>query len=620
MCGIVGYAGRPAGIDDELLATMRDSLTHRGPDAAGIWSSADRSVVLGHRRLSILDLSPTGHQPMAAQGDEYVIVFNGEIYNHDDLRVELGKRGVTFAGRSDTEVILAAYREWGEESPQRLRGMFAFAIYDSRRRTLFLARDRVGEKPLYWARHRSGLVFASELKALIADPSFHATLDPEGVAFYLSFGYVPGEHCILKGVNKLRAGHCLTFGIEEDVVRTRGYWDIPRPNPADVADRDQLVAELEQLVVSSVGEQLVADVPVAVLLSGGIDSSVVTAVAARTSARPVRTFTITIPDSPAIDESVHAKKVASHFGTEHIPLPLDPSSLHVLHDLSVQFDEPISDSSMIPTYLLARTVSRHCKVVLGGDGADELFGGYRAYQGAVHQARLRAMLPRAVRELVSRGARALLPTGTRRRNGLIGLAGSVEDGIAQIGIMFDRRTWGALSPWLANQEVRLDPLAWRRKLVEADRGIPGAAMAADFRTYLPEDVLTKVDRASMLSSLEVRAPFLDHRIVEFAYRRVPNALRASTTQRKILLKDLARRILPGDLDLERKQGFSIPLSSWLTPGSIREWQDECRREIAALFSPDVLSWQHARLNEGMFQRVFAFMMITLWMRHYRVAL
>jgi asparagine synthase (glutamine-hydrolysing) len=620
MCGIVGYAGRSGGMDSELLATMRDALVHRGPDAAGTWSAADCSVVLGHRRLSILDLSPTGHQPMPTQAEELVIVFNGEIYNHDALRVELRKRGATFVGRSDTEVILAAYREWGEECPQRLRGMFAFAIYDSQRRTLFLARDRVGEKPLYWARHRDGLVFASELKALIADPAFHPRLDPRGVAFYLSFGYVPAEHCILKGVNKLKAGHCLTFSIEEDVVRARRYWDIPRPDSADVADREQLVGELEQLIVSAVGEQLVADVPVAVLLSGGVDSSVVTAIAARTSGRPIRTFTITIPGSPSIDEAVHAKKVADHFATQHVQLPIDPSSLNVLHDLSVQFDEPISDSSMIPTYLLARTVSQHCKVVLGGDGADELFGGYRAYQGTLHQARVRALLPRPVRDLVSLGARILLPTGMKRRNGLIGLAGSVEDGIAQIGVMFDRGSWRTLSPWLADQEIRLDPVAWRRDLVEADRGVPGAAMAADFRTYLPEDVLTKVDRASMLSSLEVRAPFLDHRIVEFAYGRVPNALRVSATQRKIVLKDLARRILPADLDLERKQGFSIPLSSWLTPKSIQEWREDCQREIAALLSPAAISWKRARVNEGMFQRVFALMMITLWMRHYRISL
>lgn len=619
MCGIVGYVGQSGAIDEAQLVAMRDAVLHRGPDAAGVWCSPDRSVLLGHRRLSILDLSPAGAQPMATDDGMQVIVFNGEIYNHEELRQDLVKSGVRFKGRSDTEVLLAAYRAWGAKCLSRLRGMFAFAIYDAGSRTVFLARDRAGEKPLYWARHRGGLVFVSELKSLMSDPSFRPRLSPDGLALYLAYGYVPGDHCILQGVQKLRPGHCLTWSMDSQTVWESRYWEIPAPEPADVAERSALVSELHALVSSSVREQLVADVPVAVLLSGGVDSSLVTAIAASVSEKPVQTFTVSLPGVPKFDESSYARSVAEYFGTNHVELALDSLSLDSMRALARQYDEPIADSSMIPTYLLAKKVSQYCKVVLGGDGGDELFGGYRSYQGGLRQDRLRRRIPSMIRHVLSWGARTFLPIGADGRNGLIGLGGALADGIARSGVFLDLNESTRLCPWLARERT-IDPISWRRSLVEPERALPGAAMAADFRTYLPEDILTKVDRASMLCSLEVRAPLLDHRIIEFAYRRVPNALRATCAERKILLKDLARRLLPPQLDLERKQGFSIPLASWLNRDMVALWAEECREQIAALLLPKKIPWNLSSAGGSASHQLFSLMMLTWWMRHYQVAL
>ena len=620
MCGIVGYAGRPGAVTANLLAAMRDAIAHRGPDDSGIWASPDGSVVLGHRRLAILDLSPAGAQPMENSSRRSVIVFNGEIYNHEELRRELAAGGVHFTGRSDTEVLLAAYDAWGERCVARLRGMFAFAIYDQTRRVLFLARDRAGEKPLYWAEHRGGLVFASELKALMADPEFPRRLSPEGLAYYLSFGYVPGDKCILEGVHKLPPAHCLSWSLTGGAPKINRYWDIPSARRDDASSIDELTDDLQRLLTAAVSEQLVADVPLAVLLSGGVDSSLVAAIAAQVSHHKVRTFTVTLPNHPRLDESRFARSVAQYLGTDHVELPLDHSSADLVQKLAIQFDEPIADSSMIPTYLLAKTVSQHCKVVVGGDGGDELFGGYRSYQSALQREKLRARLPRAARSLVAATARRILPNGAKGRNALMALNGTTADGIAQSAVWTDPADYPRISPWLFRGSQKYSPTLWRRNLVEEARGLPGAAMAADFRSYLPEDILVKVDRAAMLCSLEVRAPFLDQRVIEFAYERIPNRLQATLQQRKILLKRLAKRLLPPDLDIDRKQGFTIPISKWLTPAILQDWRDDCREQIQSVLS-DAAVRRLIRRRENMAgeHSLYAAIMLTTWMRHYHVA-
>lgn len=550
-----------------------------------------------------------------------IVVFNGEIYNHEELRRELAAGGVHFTGRSDTEVLLAAYDAWGERSVERLRGMFAFAIYDHSRRVLFMARDRAGEKPLYWAKHRGGLVFASELKALMADSEFPRRLSPEGLAYYLSFGYVPGDRCILEGAHKLMPAHCLSWPLAGGEPKIRRYWDIPPSRPAEPLSADELTDELQRVLTAAVGEELVADVPLAVLLSGGVDSSLIAAIAAQSCHHRVRSFTVTLPNHPRLDESRFARSVAEYLGTDHVELPLDQSSTDLIQKLAVQYDEPIADSSMIPTYLLAKTVSRHCKVVLGGDGGDELFGGYLAYQTALRREQLRRRLPRGARWLIAATARQILPSGAKGRNALMALGGSTADGIAQSAVWTDPADYSQMSSWLSRRPQKYSPTLWRRDLIEDTRGLPGAAMAADFRTYLPEDILVKVDRASMLCSLEVRAPFLDRRVIEFAYERIPSRLQVTLQERKILLKRLARRLLPPDLDIDRKQGFTIPISKWLTPDILQTWRDDCREQIQSVLS-DAAVGRLVRQREGMAgeHSLYATIMLTTWMRHYRVAL
>jgi asparagine synthase (glutamine-hydrolysing) len=499
--------------------------------------------------------------------------------------------------------------------------MFAFAIFDQTRKTLFMARDRAGEKPLYWARHRGGLVFASELKALMADPEFPRRLSAEALAYYLSFGYVPGEKCILEGVNKLMPAHCLSWPLAGGAPRIWRYWDIPQHRADGASGADELTDELQRLLTAAVDEQLVADVPLAVLLSGGVDSSLVAAIAAKASRHKVRTFTVTLPNHPRLDEGRFAKSVAQYLGTDHLELPLDQSSADLIQTLARQFDEPIADSSMIPTYLLAKTVSEHCKVVVGGDGGDELFGGYVAYQTALRRERLRAKLPRVSRSAIASTARRILPNGTKGRNALMALGGTTADGIAQSAVWTDAADFSEVSPWLSSRAQRYSPSVWRRELVEEGRGLPGAAMAADFKSYLPEDILVKVDRAAMLCSLEVRAPFLDKRVIEFAYERIPSRLQATVHDRKILLKRLAKRLLPPELDIDRKQGFTIPTSKWLTPEILRSWKEDCREQIKAVLS-DAAVDRLIRRRDNMAgeHSLYAAIMLTTWMRLYRVSL
>jgi asparagine synthase (glutamine-hydrolysing) len=619
MCGIVGYAGRPGGINPDLMRAMSDAIRHRGPDAGGAWSSADGAVVLGHRRLAIIDLSNAGAQPMVNSSGSSVVVFNGEIYNHEELRRDLAGSGVRFAGRSDTEVLLAAYDVWGEKCVDRLRGMFAFAIYDLKRKSLFMARDRAGEKPLYWAPHRGGIVFASELKALLTDPEFPRRLSPQGLASYLSFGYVPDSACILEGVHKLPPAHCLTWSLPAGPPRVFRYWSLPPPHVEGQANAETLTDELQSLLTAAVSEQLVADVPLAVLLSGGLDSSIVTAIAAQVAKQRVRTFTVTLPDHPQLDEQRHARTVADHFRTDHVELPLTRSSVDIIATLAAQYDEPIADSSMIPTYLLAKTVSQHCKVVLGGDGGDELFGGYRSYQASLRRAQFQKKVPGVLRASVSALARLSMRPGARGRGALLALSGDIADSIAQSAIWTDAADYSNVSPWLAERSPP-NPRSWRRGLVQVARGLPGAAMATDFASYLPEDILVKVDRASMLCSLEVRAPFLDRRVIEFAFGRVPNELRANLVDRKILLKRLATRLLPPALDLTRKQGFTIPISEWLTAEVRQAWQEECHAQLRMLFSPDTVQRLSVQSRSTADEHtLFASVMLTSWMRHYRVA-
>jgi asparagine synthase (glutamine-hydrolysing) len=597
-------------------------MSHRGPDGEGIWFSKDGRIGLAHRRLAIVDLSSAGKQPMTDTHGSLEITFNGEIYNHQDLRIELQGRGHVFRSQSDTEVILEAYRAWGIDCVGRFNGMFAFSLYDSSRRMLFMARDRAGEKPLYYVHTPRRFSFSSELKGLMADATLRRKINSEALDFYLAYGYVPGDRCILSGVHKLAPAHALIYDISTDKVRVWRYWQLPDPAAAAEATIEELTDDLKLLLQDSVRRQLMADVPVGVLLSGGIDSSLVTAMAAQCSSKPVRTFTIDFPGHGSFSEGPFARMVATHFGTEHTELVAEPSTLDLLPELARQFDEPMCDSSMIPTFILSRLIRKHCTVALGGDGADELFGGYPQYSWVQKQERMRRFVPSFARAVLSRTAARCLPVGYRGRNYLMGFGAGIENSIAHVNMFFDRRSRRNLLRPEFNKGLNGSsaPESFKRSLCARSRGLPGEAMAADFMSYLPEDILVKVDRASMLSSLEVRAPWLDYRIIEFAFSRVPNSLRATEDERKILPRRLAASLLPKELDLKRKQGFSIPLKNWFKGEWGRYIAEILTDPSATMFDKTAVCEliENQKRGYGNTERLFALTLFELWRREYKV--
>jgi asparagine synthase (glutamine-hydrolysing) len=553
---------------------------------------------------------------------EIIIVFNGEIYNYQELRRELESRGHRFQTVSDTEVLIEAYRAWGEDCLAHLNGMFSFCLCDQKKQRLFLARDRAGEKPLFYGYGDGRFAFASELKALMADPEQPRRLDLNGLEFYLAYGHIPGSYCILKDVHKLPPAHAMTVDFNLSELRVWQYWHVPPPDHNYNASMDLLLEELEEILRDAVKRQLVADVPVGVLLSGGVDSSLVTALAAQTSSMPVRTFTITFPGHGQYNEAPYARIVADHFGTQHIELAAEPASVGLLPKLARQYDEPMCDSSMVPTYLVSNLIRQYCKVAVGGDGGDELFGGYFNHQWLLYQERLRCFLPPLIRKIIK--ACALhFPVGFRGRNGMLAIGGELRDAMATSGLFFDTRTrQRLLNPLHEKLGLLINPEAYKARLCEPGRGVPGLGMAVDFKMYLPDDILVKVDRASMLNSLEVRAPLLDYRIIEFAFGRVPNHLRVTTKGRKILLRQLASKLLPQRLNLSRKQGFSLPLRSWFKGdwgGYVEDVLREADRDIFELKTiQTIIRGQKCGFNNS--ERLFALTMFELWRRAYKVSL
>lgn len=624
MCGIVGIASQSPIADRDVLLEMRKTLRHRGPDDEGAWWSSDGQVGLAQRRLAVIDLSPGGHQPLSDTARNLWLSFNGEIYNYQKLRSELEMRGHRFQTAGDGEVILEAYRAWGMDCVNRLNGMFAFGLYDLGRRRLFLARDRAGEKPLFYHHTNGRLTFASELKALMADSGFPRELDLDALNYYLTYGYVPGQMCLLRGARKLPQGHAMEFNLETGALKVWRYWQLPQPAQPSTATAEELESELEELLLDSVRLRLIADVPVGILLSGGIDSSLVTALAARISSRPIKTYTISFPQHGTYDEAPHARLVARHFATDHTELIAEPASVELLPELAQQYDEPIADSSMVPTYLVSRSIREHATVALGGDGGDELFGGYPHHSWIQREEQLRRIIPGRIRSWAGAAASRILPVGVRGRHHLIGFADGLPQSLAHINMFFDAHSRNRLlAPALRRRpHSGGSPEAYKVRLCTAKRTALQHATALDFMTYLVDDILVKVDRASMLASLEVRAPWLDHRLVEFAFGRVPDRLRATAQQRKVLPRRLARRLLPRALDLTRKQGFSLPLKSWLR----EQWGGFIKSVLSKvdpqLFDRKMIDDLITAQNRGYMNehRLFALTMFELWRQSYRIDL
>jgi asparagine synthase (glutamine-hydrolysing) len=624
MCGINGTIRFRGTIDRALLERQRDTMVHRGPDSSGLWCSTDGRVGFGHRRLAIIDLTPGGHQPMIDTETGTAITFNGEIYNFVELRARLRARGHVFRTHSDTEVILAAYREWGADCVSQLNGMFAFAVYDESKQRVLLARDRAGEKPLFYRIDSEQFTFASEAKALLADPTCPRRVSAQSLNEYLAYGYVTGENTMFADVRRVASAGRVVISLATGDITHDRYWTLPHTTPtATSANPDALVEELHELLKASVRRQLMADVPIGVLLSGGVDSSIVTAIAAEVSGSRVRTFTARFPGHGGFDEGPYARMVADHLGTEHIELEAQAADASLLQSLVAQFDDPISDSSMIPTFLVSREIRKHATVAIGGDGGDELFGGYHRYPVQIRQERLRNQVPAFARSAAAGAAARLLPEGVPGRGFLSALAGDVGASIANAGRIYREDERQALSQAVAGlpsnalggpELLRSSAMADRASTVQR-------ATAVDYSSYMVDDVLVKVDRASMLTSLEVRAPFLDTDVTEFAFSKVPDAMRATEHARKIILRQLGLKLLPPALDLTRKQGFSIPVDDWMR-GPWRSLLDSAGgARPHSLVNSGALVRYRTLLDAGrpVGDRLFALVFLRLWETEYAIS-
>jgi asparagine synthase (glutamine-hydrolysing) len=547
-----------------------------------------------------------------------VIVFNGEIYNYKELKNELQKFGYDFFSTSDTEVILAAYDKWGTDCISKLNGMFAFGIYNKKDNVVILARDRSGEKPLFYFSNGSDLYFASELKALIANNNLPRKINYDSLDCFLSSGYVPGENCILNGYKKLPAAHTLIFDMNEGNLKVSKYWNLQAfQNSSSFIDESQLLDDLELLLQNAVEKQLVSDVNVGVLLSGGVDSSLITAMASRASSN-VDTFTISLPGHDIFDESKHAQLISNYFGTNHVELMADVPSSDLLLKLARQFDEPIIDSSMIPTFMISELLSKYCKVALGGDGGDELFGGYGHYSIINNINQRFGALPLSIRKTIAYLARTILPIGLYGRNWLQLLGQDLNHSLPLISPHFDKVNRRLL---LKNKmpNIGISENIFKNA-IPIDPNLISRATKYDFQNYLAEIILVKVDRASMLNSLEIRAPFLDKNLIEFAFSMVPSNLKVSTHGSKILLKRLAEKILPKEFDLKRKQGFSIPLGSWISDGKFKDFFKDVLLDNDSIFDKKIINdlfdgQKRGRRNE---ERLFGLVMLELWKREYKI--
>lgn len=568
MCGIAGiyHLETPKPVDATRVEAMCDAIAHRGPDGQGVWTAP--GVGLGHRRLSIIDLAGSP-QPMASSNGRAMLVFNGEIYNYRELRQELKLLGEVFHTDGDSEVILAAWRRWGPQCVSRLFGMFAFAIYDLDARTLFLARDRLGVKPLFYAPLSDGsLVFGSELKALTAHPLLRREIDPLAVEDYLAWGYVPDHRSILKGVCKLPAGHFLLLRHGAPLPRPVQWWDVSFAERRTARPAD-LEAELLHLMRQAVTSRMVSDVPLGAFLSGGVDSSSVVALMAEASVDPVRTCSIGF-DVAALDETGYATRIARQFGTEHASRTVSPDDFAAIDAVAGMFDEPFADASALPTWRVCQLARESVTVALSGDGADEAMAGYRRHVFQSAEDKVRALIPSGLRRPVFGALGRLYPKADwaprplRAKSTLLSLAGDSAEGYA--------RSMAFLPPELRDalytdefRRLRGDYRA-EEPVLDLMRSAPARsgldrAQYADLKSWLPGDILTKVDRTSMAVSLEAREPLLDHRLVEFA-ATLPEAMRVQRGRGKWLMKRTMRRYLPDDILHRSKQGFVTPIAQW----------------------------------------------------------
>ncbi|MFT5527953.1 MAG: asparagine synthase (glutamine-hydrolyzing) [Pirellulaceae bacterium] len=633
MCGIAGFSNCLLRQDEatSILHRMTNALTHRGPDASGVWSDPEAGIYLGHRRLAIVDLSEQGRQPMQSACGRYEIVFNGEIYNFQQLRAELEENlFAAWRGHSDTEVMLEGFRQWGVTSTlEKLTGMFAFALWDKRDEQLILARDRLGEKPLYYAIVGRSILFASEQRAFQAFPGWQGDVDRDVLATYVRHGYIPAPHSIYLNAKKLPPGTFLEF--KKQVGRSLDSWPLPKKywaardvvqgslqTQSGLAD-DVAVEKLDELLQQSVRQQMLADVPVGAFLSGGVDSSTIVGIMQKLSVRPVKTFSIGFEHSE-YNEAEYAKEVARHLGTDHHEFYVTArDALDVIPHLPRIYDEPFADSSQIPTFLVSKLTRNRVTVALSGDGGDELFGGYERYQrSSVAWKRIRR-IPYRLRQVVGYGGGWLARLSAndrwsevcdslscnsceefyRRRISQSRFPEAIVLGATEASTIFSER-----QDWIATKDD------YHRM------------MFLDMMSYLPDDILAKVDRASMAVSLETRLPLLSHRVVEFAWS-LPLSLKVRDGQTKWILRQVLQRYVPAEFFDRPKTGFAVPLQHWLR-GPLREWAesllDETRLHDDGYFAPELVRrlWnQFLRVKSQPATHIWTLLMFQAWLDEQR---
>ena len=598
MCAIFGLFNprQQQSERESAIRAMAQSLKHRGPNDWGDWHEAS-GLSLGHTRLSILDLSPLGHQPMISPCGRYTLVFNGEIYNFKSIRAELEARGRNFRGHSDTEVLLHAIAEYGcHETLRKIQGMFAFAVWDNEKRVLTMARDRAGEKPLYYGWNKGRFVFASELKALFQIPNFEKKIDKRALQFYFRYEMIPSPFCILEGLWKLNPGHYIEVSPDkgEFPIEQKSYWshlDGRQVSADPTISKSAALESVEEVLTNVISEQMISDVPLGAFLSGGYDSATVVALMQKVSTRPVRTFTIGFQD-PRYDEAPFAKAIAQHLGTDHTELTFnEKDALNVVSSLPEIYDEPFSDSSQLPTTVLAKLTKSQVSVCLSGDGGDELFGGYTRYFWAQEIWRTRQRVPSALRKVGSWGIENMpqsamegaLAFALKLRGDKLGVSHSRQKidklrRIARIDNFFDLYE-NLLCSWTESPVVgaknEMNPKISKMRDWTWDNA-DAMMMAIDFKTYLPDDIMVKVDRATMSVSLESRTPFLDARVVE-AVGRIPTSLLMEDRVPKRLLKEICWKHVPKEMMERPKKGFGVPVDAWLR-GELRGWAEDLLSE------------------------------------------
>jgi asparagine synthase (glutamine-hydrolysing) len=644
MCGVVGFVATKNGSATEqrhIASVMADQVRHRGPDDYGFWSDEAKGIVLAHRRLAILDLSRTGHQPMHSSTGRYVLAFNGEIYNHLALREELEALGSApvWNGRSDTESLLAGFDTWGiRETVKRTIGMFALAVWDRQECSLTLARDRLGEKPVYYGWQGSTFLFGSELKALRAHPAFEGEIDRGALCLLLRHNCIPAPYSIYRGISKLPPGTLLTLSVPGLAERLERFWSLSEvlgkvpKSPLSSIDAAEAARMLERLLREAIGQQMVADVPLGAFLSGGIDSSTVVALMQAQSSRPIKTFSIGFKED-GYNEAEYAMAVAGHLGTDHTELYVTPAeALTVIPRLPSLFCEPFSDSSQIPTFLVAHLARQHVTVSLSGDGGDELFCGYNRYTLAARAWKFLSPMPRTARNTIAFGLSAISPSAWDRlmspivgalpaQKRLTNVGEKLHKAASVMGSPSSSSLYRALvSHWDNPASVVIGGEEYSTVVTDPAQHPPTNSfaewmMALDLLTYLPDDILVKVDRAAMAVSLETRVPFLDHRVVEFAWR-LPITYKLRGGQGKWLLRQVLYKYIPKELIERQKSGFSMPIGSWLR-GPLKDWCesliDERRLTREGYFNPEPIrrkwtehlsgrrNWQHQLWDVLMFQ-------------------